>query len=162
MCQVLRLHTVSVIQAANEGYPRNPIPVPSPGVGGICLKKDPYILSESASQYNLDLSLVKEARNINEYMPKFVSNIIQNYISKHGSKKDKIFIIGIAFKGHPETSDIRNSTALELIKILHCHPINFNFCYIFILLSSNFLCFKKLKYRFLKIPAQVILRLARS
>ena len=118
LCESIGIDTVSVIQAANEGYPRNPIPVPSPGVGGICLKKDPYILCESANQYNLDLSIVKEARNINEYMPEFVSNIIHNYISKHGTKKDKIFIIGIAFKGQPETSDIRNSTALELIKLL--------------------------------------------
>ncbi|MCB0641233.1 MAG: nucleotide sugar dehydrogenase [Phaeodactylibacter sp.] len=32
---------VETIRAANQGYPRDPIPLPSPGVGGACLTKDP-------------------------------------------------------------------------------------------------------------------------
>ena len=32
-----------VVDAVNHGYPRNNIPKPSPGVGGPCLVKDPYL-----------------------------------------------------------------------------------------------------------------------
>jgi len=32
-----------LIAAANEGYPRDKIPRPSPGVGGYCLTKDPVV-----------------------------------------------------------------------------------------------------------------------
>jgi len=34
-----------IIKAANQGYPRDKIPLPSPGVGGPCLTKDPFIFS---------------------------------------------------------------------------------------------------------------------
>lgn len=39
----LGLDIHEVINAANVHYPRNNIPVPSPGVGGACLSKDPHI-----------------------------------------------------------------------------------------------------------------------
>ena len=35
----------TVINAANDGYKRNNIPLPSPGVGGYCLSKDPQLLA---------------------------------------------------------------------------------------------------------------------
>ena len=46
ICDQHGLNTNEVINAANKGYPRNQIPLASPGVGGPCLTKDPYILDE--------------------------------------------------------------------------------------------------------------------
>ena len=42
---------------------------------------------------------------------------IKNYSNKNGKKLStlKIFIIGFAFKGEPETSDVRQSTAIDLV-----------------------------------------------
>ena len=37
---------------------------------------------------------------------------------KKSEKKSKFFIIGIAFKGYPETSDLRGSNAIEYINLL--------------------------------------------
>ena len=39
LCEALNVDTVAVINAANEGYLRNPLPLPSPGVGGTCLQQ---------------------------------------------------------------------------------------------------------------------------
>mgnify|MGYP001291177056 CR=1 FL=1 len=46
ICNQHGLNTNEIINAANKGYPRNQIPLASPGVGGPCLTKDPYILDE--------------------------------------------------------------------------------------------------------------------
>ena len=45
---------------------------------------------------------------------------VKNSLKKIGKdiKKSKIFVIGLAFKGDPETSDLRDSTSIDLIKKL--------------------------------------------
>ena len=50
-----------VIRAANDGYPRNPIPTPSPGVGGYCLTKDPLIFNSTPFAQREGLFWVKQA-----------------------------------------------------------------------------------------------------
>ena len=47
ICKELGLDMIKLVQAANQVYVRDEIPVPSPGVGGECLSKDPYILMHS-------------------------------------------------------------------------------------------------------------------
>ena len=108
-----------IIIKINSGYNRNYIPVPSPGVGGPCLSKDPYLLNYSFKKFNLKASMSLEARKISD---KIVNEIFQScnkFLKKKkiNNLKSKIFISGIAFKGDPETSDIRGSTAIDLIKI---------------------------------------------
>ena len=118
-CDHWGIDPVNVINAANQGYPRNNIPVPSPGVGGSCLKKDPYIYIESVSNMGFKGGLSLCSRKINEYMSLFVFNKIDLFIKQN--KKDqniKIFIVGFAFKGEPETSDIRDSTTVDLVAIM--------------------------------------------
>ena len=106
-----------IIKAANEGYSRNNIPIPSPGVGGICLKKDPYFFINSAKNEGYSPKLASAARQINESMVDHIIRQIKNYSNKNGKKLStlKIFIIGFAFKGEPETSDVRQSTAIDLV-----------------------------------------------
>jgi len=107
-----------LIKAVNEGYPRNQISLPSPGVGGTCLKKDPYLLHES-DHFGIASSLVMEARKISDQMPLYVTNKIIDFKDKYyHSQPIKIFLLGFAFKGHPETSDTRDSTAWDVVKRL--------------------------------------------
>lgn len=114
-CEKAGLNAFEVINAANQGYPRNNIPVPSPGVGGACLTKDPYILMKCAADVGEELELVSKAREINEIVPQYVIK----QLKKHKPLKNKkIFIAGFAFKGHPETNDIRESPSVELVKHL--------------------------------------------
>lgn len=110
----------SVIRAANKGYTRNPIPLPSPGVGGACLVKDPHLFVESArsSGFNLQLPLI--SRNINESMIDFVVEKVDKFVNANciDPSRAKIFMAGMAFKGHPETSDLRHSTSVDILSIL--------------------------------------------
>ena len=113
------LDVVNIIEAANEGYPRNHIPVPSPGVGGVCLKKDPYLYINSLKDEKIKAGLSSLGREINEYMPTFVSKKIESFIDSYKRNVDvKIFLIGFAFKGDPETSDMRASASIDVLNLL--------------------------------------------
>ncbi|MFA6410505.1 MAG: nucleotide sugar dehydrogenase [Candidatus Buchananbacteria bacterium] len=120
VCDKLKLDTVKVIEAANKGYERSNVPLPSPGVGGACLVKDPYIFIDSLKPYGYQMKFPALGRQINEQMPKFVADKVFSFLAKNkiDEQKAKIFIVGFAFKGQPETSDIRNSTTLDLLDLL--------------------------------------------
>ncbi len=117
ICKDLGLDMVKLVKAANLGYTRDKIPVPSPGVGGACLSKDSYILAYSTKDSGHQASLVLQAREVNESVPTDISNTIKQDLASAGKdiSKAKIFIVGFAFKGSPETSDIRQSTTLDLL-----------------------------------------------
>ncbi len=112
------LNTYEVIEAANLGYPRNNIPVPSPGVGGACLTKDPFIFMKSSESISYTPKLPIVGRDINESMISFVAQKVITFLRTHkrGVTDPKIFIMGLAFKGQPETSDLRSSTGVEIMQ----------------------------------------------
>lgn len=114
------IDVVSTINAANRGYPRDKVPLPSPGVGGPCLTKDPYIFASVAENLHMSETLFVHGRRINESMHNFVAEGVLNQLKKLGKdpKKCKLLVCGLAFKGNPETGDIRNSTALDIIEEL--------------------------------------------
>ncbi|MBL42082.1 MAG: hypothetical protein CMM49_05430 [Rhodospirillaceae bacterium] len=109
-----------LINKVNLSYERNTIPFPSPGVGGACLSKDPYILINNFEENNLDCSLTRASRKINEEAPINIFNKTKKFMDSVGKEitKAKIFIIGLAFKGEPETSDLRDSTTVWFINKL--------------------------------------------
>ena len=120
ICNKLNIDMTSIVRAANDGYNRNNIPVPSPGVGGACLSKDPYILASVCENIGIDQSLFLRARAINESMPHEVASRTLNALKEALPDKKiyKVFILGFAFKGIPETSDMRESPTLELVASL--------------------------------------------
>jgi nucleotide sugar dehydrogenase len=123
MSDNLGVDVYECITKANAGYSRNNIPLPSPGVGGPCLSKDPYLLATKDQILNLPdkNSLILTGRKINESITKFLAKkIIKNLpIRQDSSKQPKVFIMGFGFKGEPETNDIRKSPTLDLIKNLN-------------------------------------------
>ena len=121
MCEGFNLNSLSVIKAANEGYPRNKIPAPSPGVGGYCLTKDPFLMSTVRGKYTTYIPrLGPIGRAINEEAIRIPLRYVEHFCSEIRIEKSKlkIGILGIAFKGEPETTDCRFSPALELAKLL--------------------------------------------
>ena len=76
------INAFSVINAANDGYPRNPIPLPSPGVGGYCLTKDPLLFSSTYSGPRSDAVLGIASRKINEKAALYPSLLIERYAEK--------------------------------------------------------------------------------
>jgi nucleotide sugar dehydrogenase len=116
-----------IIRAANQGYPRDKVPFPSPGVGGPCLTKDPYIFSTAVKESSPpSMSFFEYGRYINENMHKMISDRVKSEILKIGKKINscKILVCGLAFKGNPETGDVRNSSAVEIYKILEKYTNN--------------------------------------
>ncbi len=123
LCDRYGLPTKKIINAANEGYPRDRVPHASPGVGGICLRKDPHLLIESAVHVDMDASFFEASRHINRAVPKAIAMKIKRYCEQEGIdvKSVTVGILGVAFKGRPETSDVRGSTALDVVDHLREH-----------------------------------------
>jgi UDP-N-acetyl-D-mannosaminuronic acid dehydrogenase len=122
ICKGLGLNASEVVEAANLGYPRSNVQKPGI-VGGFCLEKDPHILINSA---NCDCSLIKAAKSINEDIPSHILESIKEHAKKNNKalKDAKIFISGFAFKGHPETDDLRSSQAVKLASLLQENDMN--------------------------------------
>lgn len=120
VCENYNLNAAEVVRAANEGYSRNQVPVASPGVGGPCLMKDPYIFAEAARQAGIQYSLSQHGRKINEGIPTLVVNKIVRHLRRLGKRPERsvVFLIGFAFKGEPETSDMRDSMTVEVLNLL--------------------------------------------
>jgi UDP-N-acetyl-D-mannosaminuronic acid dehydrogenase len=109
-----------LIKSANEGYPRNIIPLPSPGVGGYCLTKDPILFSCNSKGLRPDAVLGLSSRKINERAALYPVKIIQKYAKniEVNLKEVNVLILGIAFKGLPETKDLRGSVAIDALNAL--------------------------------------------
>lgn len=104
-----------VIEAANRGYDRGNVPMPSPGVGGACLEKDPLIFSHSASKMGYRPLLSSASRKISDLTIGAVSDDVLNFLKSKKIKDPSVLILGFAFKGRPATSDVRGSTSVHLV-----------------------------------------------
>ena len=120
ICDGYNINAFSLIQAANEGYPRDKIPLPSPGVGGICLSKDPYLYTNPIKNTGTRPILGIASRQINRSGPEYILSKIEKFCKQTNTNINEIstLVIGIAFKGMPETSDTRGSVALDLLEKL--------------------------------------------
>jgi len=118
LCDRWNLDAYDIIEAANEGYPRDRVPSPSPGVGGVCLYKDPHLLSASATAIGMEPRLFGISRTVNDFIPFSIFQKYLQFCRVIGRKvaDTKVLVVGLAFKGWPETSDMRNSTGIDLVK----------------------------------------------
>lgn len=118
-----------LIQASNYGYERNHIPLPSPGVGGYCLTKDPYLFAYSSPAIKDIYNFTHVGRRINDSMPQHVASLIIDAINRKPFKEPQIVIVGLAFKSTPTTSDVRFSPSLSLINALKTAGLKNLFAY---------------------------------
>ncbi len=118
-CSKNNINAFKLISAANDGYPRNKIPMPSPGVGGTCLTKDP-ILYSSDFKGNITKSLGIFGRSVNKQASKFVLKILNKFSKKKKKpiSKMQILIVGLTFKGEPDNYDLRESVPVEVSEII--------------------------------------------
>ena len=125
MAQNYNLEASRVIAAANEGYPRNKIPLPSPGVGGYCLTKDPFLYASVDMEEDY-AKLSALGRKVNDKAGSYPYRIFLKHVEQINKKPSDLFVlvVGLAFKGLPETNDLRGSTAISLaikLKQLGCN-----------------------------------------
>lgn len=120
ICSHYDIDPHELIRAANYGYQRNPLPQPSPGVGGVCLRKDPYILAHVARSVGIEDPIGLLGREINESMPPAVVGWMEEALDRAGKRLEDstILLAGMAFKGQPETSDLRASVSVDILEKL--------------------------------------------
>ena len=106
-----------LIHSANEGYPRNPIPLPSPGVGGYCLTKDPFLYAAVAPD-SVHAGLARAGREANRAAAQYPIEMLQRYAARNNRTVAgmRVLVLGLAFKGIPETNDLRGSTSIDLAR----------------------------------------------
>ena len=88
---------------------------PGVGYGGSCFPKDVQALARSAQEWDYEFRILDAVMGVNDYQKKVVAQQIRDY---YGNDLDGriIAVWGLAFK--PETDDIREAPALELINEL--------------------------------------------
>lgn len=114
----LGINTLDVLEAAKRKY-NFQVHYPGAGVGGPCLPVNSYQLLNTAKKTNFNtLRLVKTGREINEYMPLHIVQLIQDAFSEAKEEIDKniILIMGISYK--PDVKDIQLTPAEPIIKKL--------------------------------------------
>ena len=118
-CDAVGISAAEVIRAGKLGYARTNLPMPGP-VGGPCLEKDSYILAESLREMGVEPSITMSARNLNEKQPDDIIKYLRKITSSFVGFPDnpKITLMGIAFKGQPETNDLRGTMAKPILNAL--------------------------------------------
>lgn len=117
MCDSIGVSARDVINAACEGYPRSSIALPGL-VGGPCLEKDPHILAQGLARYGYRPSISLAGRALNEKLPEESVVQMAAFLDSLAAPVERIAILGVAFKGRPETSDLRGSMVYRLLREL--------------------------------------------
>ncbi len=115
ICETYNINARRLISKINFDYDRADIPLPSPGVGGYCLTKDPIIYTHPSKKPESPIELGKISRKINNYALGSPNRALKKFCSTYDIKSEdiNILIIGLAFKGTPETNDVRFSTSID-------------------------------------------------
>lgn len=103
----LGIEIEEVIDLANN-HPRVAILTPGIGVGGHCLPVDPWFLNEVDPEHT---NLITTARRVNDMMPSRAAKRIRRLVSDYSNPN--ILALGMAYK--PNTHDVRNSPAMEVV-----------------------------------------------
>ena len=84
------------------------------GWGGSCFGKDTAALVSTASEYGLDMSIVKAARQVNQHQRE---RVVEKLLGELKLLKGRtIGMLGLAFK--PHTDDLREAPALDVAREL--------------------------------------------
>ncbi|MCM1100402.1 MAG: nucleotide sugar dehydrogenase [Clostridium sp.] len=105
----------SAIEHANYNYARSNI-AKAGFVAGPCLEKDAYILINNMPECD-SKDLILAARRFNESLEDRVVKWVRDKIGEPNDQKI-IALSGMAFKGQPETSDLRGSSSVYIAEKL--------------------------------------------
>jgi len=108
--ETLGIHIKRAIELANK-HPRVNILSPGIGVGGHCIPIDPWFIKQVDPE---NCTLIFAARKINEQMPVKTAAKIRRAV-RH-MQSPKIIALGATYK--PNTYDLRESPALEVVRLL--------------------------------------------
>lgn len=139
MCDRLEIDVWEVIDAAAT-KPFGFMPFyPGPGLGGHCIPIDPHYLSWKLRSLNYYARFIELAGDINSGMPEYVVEKVINALNlqRKSLKGAKILVLGVAYKR--DISDVRESPALDIIKLLERKSalVNYNDPYVPMLILED-------------------------
>jgi len=116
ICEHLNINAYEAIQAANLGYTRTNIALPG-YVAGPCLEKDSYILDYSLRDTSFKQSIFLNVRMLHERLQARIADRILKWTLKNNLliNKTNVCLLGMAFKGSPETDDLRGAPSITMI-----------------------------------------------
>ena len=112
LCDKLDVNVKEIIDAAST-KPFGFLPhYPGAGAGGHCIPKDPRFLLESAKKQGIKFDTIEHALKINEQMPKYIANAIENQLQTRRLRKN-VLVCGLSYKANVE--DMRDSPSFKII-----------------------------------------------
>ncbi|MEK6854744.1 MAG: nucleotide sugar dehydrogenase [Nanoarchaeota archaeon] len=118
LCEKIGIRSSEVVSTVNDSYPRTKIFNPGLGADGPCLSKDPIIFRHSAIKHKVKTPVTDGSIIQNKLSTSRIAEMIKHHILKNNLEKINLSIIGLAFKGFPETDDLRGSPAMKILDIL--------------------------------------------
>jgi UDP-N-acetyl-D-glucosamine dehydrogenase len=118
MCARLGLDVWEVIEAAAT-KPFGFMPFyPGPGLGGHCIPLDPHYLAWKLKTLDYRARFIELADDINTNMPHYVIERVTDVLNdvQKSLKGSKILVLGVAYKA--DTNDLRESPALDVLRLL--------------------------------------------
>jgi len=116
ICRRADMDVYEIIRIANK-HPRVKILSPGPGVGGHCISVDPWFL---VGDYPDLANLIWQARKINDSMPEFVLERINDIMKEHSiNDVSRVGLYGLTYKENVD--DVRESPTLQLIECMNKH-----------------------------------------
>ncbi|NBE93719.1 nucleotide sugar dehydrogenase [Nonomuraea sp. KC401] len=118
LCDAFHVDVLEVIGGANslpKGGGHVNILLPSVGVGGYCLTKDPWITWNAAREHGVRLRTVETVRAVNDAMPGYTHETICAELARAGRHPDgaKVAVLGAAFKNN--TGDLRSTPVKPVV-----------------------------------------------
>ena len=91
---------------------------PGPGIGGHCIPLDPHYLAWKMRTLNYKTRFIDLASEINSQMPDYVVEKVSHALNadRKSVNGSKILVLGVAYK--PDIDDVRESPALDVIRLL--------------------------------------------
>jgi len=118
MCNRLKIDVWEVIEAAAT-KPFGFMPFyPGPGLGGHCIPVDPYYLAWKLKTLDYKARFIELAADINTNMPWYVVSKVVDALNERRKSVNgsNILVLGVTYKRN--TNDLRESPALDIMKIL--------------------------------------------
>jgi UDP-N-acetyl-D-mannosaminuronic acid dehydrogenase len=110
VCETLDVDVLGAISLANR-HPRVNILAPGIGTGGHCIPVDPWFIREVDP---INARMIETARLVNDEVPRRIAAKIRRAVAS--IERPRIVAIGTSYK--PNTSDNRESPALEILDLL--------------------------------------------
>ena len=129
ICRNFGVDPYEVRNVVNSSYGRTNLFLPGLGADGPCLSKDPQILAYYANDKSVETRVIEAVIRKSSDSTLRVARVTSRYLTANKIRNPKIAIIGLAFKGTPETDDTRDSPAIKIQYALRKTISNIEFRY---------------------------------